>query len=80
MKMYREAKANLHTLLTSLDGSEYLVSQISHLTSMDRVSGTHWRGGWVGGPQSFSEHSGEEKNPCPCWKSNPNHSVHNHSL
>jgi hypothetical protein len=30
-----------------------------------------WRGGWVGGPQNYCGHGGEEKNLYLCWDLNP---------
>jgi hypothetical protein len=44
---------------SALDGGEWLVSRPGRLTPGERVSGTHWTGGWV--PQSRSGSHGEVK-------------------
>jgi len=35
---------------------------------------------WIGGPQRWCGHGGEEKNPNPCCGSNPSHPAHIPSL
>jgi hypothetical protein len=38
----------MHSLTSALDGGEWSDSRPGCFTPKERVSGTHWIGGWVG--------------------------------
>lgn len=63
MEMYGRA-----FLTSTLDGGVWSASFPGYLTPREIAPVTHWIGG---GPQSQSEHSGNIRNFCPCWESNP---------
>jgi hypothetical protein len=71
MKTYWGIGGQLHVFLTSaLDGGEWPASRPSRFTPRERVSGTHWIGGWVGTTAGLDAVV-KRKIPSPCRHSNP---------
>jgi len=55
----------------STNCGEWLTSCPDHLITRERVSGTHWAGGWVG-PRADLDILEKRKIPCPWPESSPN--------
>jgi hypothetical protein len=59
MEAYWELRySSTHSLISALDGGEWLASRPGRFTPKERAPGTHWIGDWVG----RSGHGVEEKN------------------
>jgi hypothetical protein len=58
MKTYTAVDVSTHFFLTSaIVGGEWSASNPGRFTPGERAPGTHWIGGWLGGPQNrFGRH------------------------
>jgi hypothetical protein len=71
MKTHEGVKVKLNTFLTlAVDGGEWSASCSSLFIHEERVPNIHWAGSWVG-LQTWSGHSGREKNPFSYQELNP---------
>jgi hypothetical protein len=61
-------------LISALDGSEWSVSRPGRFIRRERTLGTHWIGGWGGGPQVWDTVS-KRKIPSPRRESNPDYPI-----
>jgi hypothetical protein len=65
MKAYWEWRySSTHSLISALDGGEWLASRPGRFTPREKAPGTHWIGGCVG-PRAVLDIGGEEKNSEP---------------
>jgi hypothetical protein len=49
MKAYSESESTArHSLISALDGGEWLASRPGGYTPREGAPGTHWIGGWMG--------------------------------
>jgi hypothetical protein len=71
MKAYWEwTYSSTHSLTLVLDGGEWSASRPGRFTPIERASGTHWIGGWVG-PRAVLDAVVKKKIPSPRRESNP---------
>jgi hypothetical protein len=54
-----------HSLISALEGGEWLASRHGRFTPKERVLGTYWIGGWVG-PRAVLDAVVKRKIPSPC--------------
>jgi hypothetical protein len=71
MNTYGEVDVEIHAFLTSaLVGDEWSASRPSRFTPWDRVTGTHYIGGWVG-PRTGLDDVQKRKNLAPAETGTP---------
>jgi hypothetical protein len=66
--------SSTHSLTSGLDGGEWSDSRPGHFNPRERVTSTHWIGGWVGPCAGLDMVSNREV-PSPYRESNPNHPI-----
>jgi hypothetical protein len=62
-------------LTSTLDGGEWSASRPCRFTPEERVSGSHWIGGWVD-PKAGQDDMEKRKISCLCRESNPDSGAH----
>jgi hypothetical protein len=63
-----------HSLTSALDGGDWSVSRLGRFAARERITGTHWIGGWVG-PRAGLNTLSKIEIPSPRRESNPNHPI-----